>query len=118
RREGSCAEARQELAQAKSVMRDNRGGPYELVLLEDALGNGDKAVLILQDILKQSEKPNGQYTASEANNRGVFIERLGLIYRSQEKYDLALAAFKQMLALGKSQAPRGEGLIVETLRLN
>ena len=118
RQEGNFDQARQELEHAKSLMRDNLEVPYELVLLEDALGNDDKAVLILQDILKQSEKPNGQYTASEANNRAVFIERLGLIYRSQEKYDLALGVFKQMLALGKSQAPRGEGLIVETLRLN
>jgi tetratricopeptide (TPR) repeat protein len=118
RQEGNFDQARQELEHAKSLMRDNLEVPYELVLLEDALGNDDKAVLILQDILKQSEKPNGQYTASEGNNRAVFIERLGLIYRSQEKYDLALGAFKQMLALGKSQAPRGEGLIVETLRLN
>lgn len=118
RQEGNFDQARQELERAKSLMRDNLEVPYELVLLEDALGNDDKAVVMLQDILKSSEKPNGQYTPAEANNRAVFLERLGLIYRSQEKYELALGIFRQMLALGKGQAPRGEALVVETLRLN
>ena len=117
RQEGKFDQARQELDKARSLSPDNLEVPYEQVLLEDAVGNEDKAIQILQALLKQSEKPQGQYTAGEANNRAVFLERLGSIYRSEEKYDQALEVFKQLVALGNHQTARGEGLIVETLRL-
>src|SRR5437763_5174682 len=117
RQEGKFDQARQELDKARSLSPDNLEVPYEQVLLEDAVGNEDKAVQILQALLKQSEKPQGQYTAGEANNRAVFLERLGSIYRSEEKYDQALEVFRQLVALGNHQTARGEGLIVETLRL-
>ncbi|HEV2234276.1 MAG TPA: tetratricopeptide repeat protein [Terriglobia bacterium] len=117
RQEGRFDQARQELERAKTLMPDSAEVPFQQVLLEDAAGNQDKAIEILQGLVKQTEKPQGQYTIGEANNRAIFLERLGEIYRSQEKYDLAIAEFKQIEALGKDQAPRGEGLVVETLRL-
>ena len=117
RQEGRFDQARQELERAKTLMPDSAEIPFQQVLLEDAAGNQDKAIEILQGLIKQTEKPQGQYTIGEANNRAIFLERLGEIYRSQEKYDQAIAEFKQIEALGKNQAPRGEGLIVETLRL-
>ena len=72
----------------------------------------------MQGLLKQTENAKGEYTVGEANNRAIFLERLGSIYRSQEKFDKAIEAFKQIAALGKVQAPRGEGLIIETMRLS
>ena len=118
RQEGKFDQARQELERAKSLVPENLEVTYELVLLEDGMGNDDKATGMLQGLLKQTEKQGGQYSVGEANNRAVFLERLGSIYRSQEKYDQAFEAFRQIVALGKSQAPRGEALIIETLRLN
>ena len=117
RQQGKFDQARQELDKARSLSPDNLEIPYEQVQLEDAVGNEDKAIQILQALLKQSEKPQGQYTAGEANNRAVFLERLGSIYRNEEKYDQAIEVFKQLVALGNRQTARGEGLIVETLRL-
>lgn len=116
--EGRYEPARDELERARTLLPDSVEVPYQQAILEDTLGNEDKAIQILQGLLKQSEKPQGQYTLSEAKNRSIFLERLGLIYRSQEKYDQAIAAFQQVEALGKEQAPRGAGLIIETLRLN
>ncbi len=118
REEARFDEARQELERARALMPENAEVPFQQVLLEDAAGNQDKAIEILQRLIKQTENPQGQYSISEANNRAVFLERLGLIYRSQEKFDQALAVFKQVEALGKNQAPHAEGLIVETLRLS
>ncbi len=116
--EGRFDEARQELAKAKTLLPDNAEVVFEQVLLEDAVGNDDQAIQMLQGLLKDSARPDGQYTPAEANNRAIFLERLGMIYRQQEKYDQALAVFRQIVALGQAQAPRGEALIVETLRLN
>jgi len=118
REEGHFEEARKNLEHAKSLQSDNLEITYEEAVLEDAAGNDDTAIQLVQGALKQVEKPDGQYTASEAGNRAVFLERLGAIYRTQEKYDQAIATFKQIATLGKSEEPRAEGLIVETLRLD
>ena len=118
REEGHFEEARKDLEHAKSLQSDNLEITYEQVVLEDAAGNDDTAIQLGQEALKQLEKPDGQYTASEASNRAVFLERLGAIYRTQEKYDQAIATFKQIATLGKTEEPRAEGLIVETLRLD
>jgi tetratricopeptide (TPR) repeat protein len=117
RQTGKFDEARQELDRARTLLPDNPEVPYQQALLEESTGNPDKAAAIVQDLLKKSEKPDGQYSLGEANNRAIFLERLGSIYREQEKYDEALDTFKKILLLGKNQAPRGEGLIIETLRL-
>ena len=117
RQEGNFDSARKELERAKTLMPENPEVPYQQVLLEDAMGNDDQAIEILQGLLKQSERPEGRYTTAEAHNRAAFLERLGLIYRNQEKYDRALETFRQILGLGDSEAPQGEALIIETLRL-
>jgi tetratricopeptide (TPR) repeat protein len=115
--EGRFDKARQEFEKARTAMRDNPEVIYELVLLEGAVGNEDKAISLIQGLLKETEKQGGQYTVSEANNRAAFLERLGLIYRAQEKYEQALDAFRQIIALGPPQVPHGEALVIETLRL-
>src|SRR5579883_344649 len=50
-------------------------------------------------------------------HRSACLARLGMIYRSQGKYDEAINTFRQITGLGKDQASQGEGLIVETLQL-
>ncbi|MGD1157285.1 MAG: tetratricopeptide repeat protein [Terriglobia bacterium] len=118
RQEGRFDDARQELDKAKALKPDNPEIPFEQALLEETVGNDEKALQILQGLVKQSERREGQYTPAEANNRALFLERLGLVCRGQEKFAQALGAFKQILALGKSQGPRAEFLIVETLRMD
>ena len=110
-------EARKELERAMVLLPDNLEASFQMVLLEDALGNEDKAIEILQGLIERSERPNSQYTAGEASNRAVFLERLGLIYRGQERFKEAIETFKQAGALGGDQAARAEALMVETLRL-
>ena len=110
--------ARREFERAKSLMPESLEVPYHQALLEDAVGNEDKAIQLLQGLIKQTERPAGQYTPGEASNHAIFLERLGQMYRTQEKFDQALDAFRQIGNLGKDNAPRAEALIVETLRLN
>ena len=117
REEGRFDDARQELEKAKSLSADDLEIPYQQALLESTVGNSDKAVEILKDLVKQSERPEGKYTVPEANNRALFLERLGLVYREQVKYPQAMEIFKQIQALGPLQEPRAELLIIETLRL-
>jgi tetratricopeptide (TPR) repeat protein len=119
--EGRFDEARKELERAKTLQpdkSDNPEIPYQQALLEEAVGNQDKAIELLQGLVKGSERPGDQYTAAEANNRALFLDRLGSIYRAQRKYELALQTFQQIVALGQGQVARGEQAIVETMRLN
>jgi tetratricopeptide (TPR) repeat protein len=118
RQEGRFEQARQELERARNLMPGSLEIPYQQAVLEDLLGDEEKAIQILQGLIKQSERPEGQYTTGEASNRAVFLERLGLIYRAQEKFDAALEVFGQVAALGKEQAARSAALTVETLRLS
>ncbi len=118
RAEGRFDQARKELERAKALKSDNMEIAYQQALLEGAVGNYDKATEILQGLIKQSERPGGQYTAAEANNRAIFLERLGSVYREQRKFDLALETYRQIVALGQGQVARGEQLIVDTLRQN
>jgi tetratricopeptide (TPR) repeat protein len=121
RTEGRFDEARKELEHAKALQpdkSDNPEIPYQQALLEDAVGNQDKAIELLQELVKQSEQAGDQYTPGEASNRALFLERLGLIYSAQRKYEPALQAFRQIVALGPGQVAQGEQLIVETMRQN
>jgi tetratricopeptide (TPR) repeat protein len=124
RQEGRFDQARKELERARTLPQPDDTKiqydmkiQYEQALLEDAAGNQDKAIELLHGLVKSSEQAENQYTPAEANNRALFLERLGLIYRAQRKYPPALQAFQQIVALGKAQAPRGEELIVDTMRL-
>jgi tetratricopeptide (TPR) repeat protein len=117
REEGRFDEARQELEKAKSLSPDDQEIPYQQAQLENTVGNSDKAIEILQKLVKQSERPGGQYTVPEANNRALFLERLGLVYRDQQKFPQAMDVFQQIQALGPLQGPRAEMLIIETMRL-
>jgi tetratricopeptide (TPR) repeat protein len=117
REEGHFDEARQEFEKARSLSPEDQEIPYQLSQLESTVGNYDKAVDLLQGLLKDSEHPSGQYSVPEANNRALFLERLGQVYRDEQKYPQALDTFHQIQALGALQGPRAETLIVETLRL-
>ena len=116
--EGKFDEAREELGKAKGLLPDNAEVIYEQVLLEETSGNQDKAVALLQSLLKDSAKSDNHYTVGEASNRAAFLERLGMIYRNQEKYDQALSTFQQVMDLGPTQAPHGEALVIDTLRVS
>jgi tetratricopeptide (TPR) repeat protein len=124
RQMGNFEEARKELEQAQGLNRGNPEIPYnpeisyQEAILEDTVGNDTKAISLLEDILKKTEKPDGKYNPAEANNRAIYLQRLGSIYRSQEDYSKAMETFQSIVALGGDQAPRGESLIVETLQLN
>src|SRR5579875_1682314 len=115
--QGDFAEADKQLNQASKLLPGDMELAYQQALFQSATGNNEQAIQILQDLLAKTQSADGKYTAAEAGNRIAFLERLGAIYRSEEKYDQALATFRQIAELGPSQAPRSEELVIETLDL-
>ena len=85
-------------------------------MVYQAQGRYDEAAKILQDLLKKTEKPDNSYSQSDRNNRGIFIERLGMVYRDQENYPAAVETFRKMIPLGDENARTGYQDVIDTYR--
>ena len=55
---------------------------------------------ILTKLLDSSAHPDGKYSDPEKQNRAYFLDRLGIIYREENKTAEAVAGYKQMIDLG------------------
>ena len=111
RREGHYDDAFATLEKAKSNLPDSSDLKLELsyneALVDDALGRFDDAQKVLTSILASTSHPEGKYSEQEKSNRSLFLDRLGSIYRDQNKTAEAVAVFKQMVELGGDNAIRG-----------
>jgi tetratricopeptide (TPR) repeat protein len=116
RKQGKFDLALDNLKQAQSVVPDSMEVPYNMAVIYQAQGRYEEAAQTLQDLLKKTEKPDGKYSKDENNNRALFLERLGTIYREDNKSQLAIGTFRKMLALGDDNAERGYQQIIDTYR--
>ena len=116
RKAGKFDLALDNLKKAQSMVPDLMEVPYNMAAVYQAQGRYDDATQILLDLLKKTEKPESSYTQSEKNNRAVFLERLGTIYRDNNNSQLAVEAFRKMLGLGDDNAERGYQQIIDTYR--
>lgn len=116
RKSGKFDLALENLKKAESMVQDSIEVPYNMAAVYQAQGRFDEAAQTLQDLLKKTEKADNNYTQGERNNRAVFLERLGTIYRDQDKYNEAIESFRKMIALGDDNAVRGYQQIIDTYR--
>ena len=116
RRQGNYSDAMATLKKAESLVQDSLEIPYNEALIYEAQGKFDEAIQLLQDLVTKNEKPVANYSSSERNNRSVFLERLGSIYRETGKNQLAVDTFRKMLELGDDSAERGYSQIIDTYR--
>jgi tetratricopeptide (TPR) repeat protein len=116
RRNGKLDEAQECLKKASAVVPDSLELKYNLAVIEDAQGKYDEAITLLNQLLQKTEHANGEYDTSEKNNRAIFLERLGTIYRESNKPQLAVDTFRRMFDLGDDNAIRGYQQIIETYR--
>ena len=104
RRQGHYEAALDTLKKAKDLAGGKDGANEELgydeALLDDALGRYDDAVATLNGLLETTAHADGKYPESEKSNRAIFLDRLGIIDREQNKTPEAIAAYKQIISLG------------------
>lgn len=116
RRLGKFDLALQSLKKAGTIVQDSLEVPYNIALVYEVEGRYDEAAQIIQGLLKKGEKADGNYNAGERNNRAVFLERLGSIYREMGKPQLAVETFRRILQLGDDNAVRGYQQVIDTYR--
>jgi tetratricopeptide (TPR) repeat protein len=116
RRNGQFDLALENLKKAQSMVQDSMEVPYNIAAVYQAQGRYDEAAQILQDLIKKTDKPDNSYSQGEKNNRAVFLERLGTVYRDNSNEQLAVETFRKMLVLGDDNAERGYQQIIDTYR--
>jgi tetratricopeptide (TPR) repeat protein len=116
RRQGKYTEAMATLKKADSLVQDSLEVPYNEALIDEAEGKFDEAIQLLQGLVDKSQKPVATLSISERNNRSVFLERLGSIYRETGKNQLAIETFRKMMDLGDESTKRGYSQIIDTYR--
>jgi tetratricopeptide (TPR) repeat protein len=100
RRQGNYDDALATLEKAKAQAPDSAELNFNEALIYDALGKYDQATGVLTAMLDASSHPDGKYAEPEKQNRAIFLNRLGLVYREQNKTPEAVAAYKQIVDLG------------------
>jgi tetratricopeptide (TPR) repeat protein len=100
RRQGHYEQALATLEKAKPLVQDSVELNYNLVLTYDSLGRYDDAIATLKTLLDGTTRADGKYSDQEKGNRSIFLDRMGIIYREQNKTAEAIEAYKQMLPLG------------------
>ena len=107
RRQGNYEAALATLKKAETLVQDSLELSYNEALVYDSLGRYPEAVAILNKLVAGSAHADGKYSDPEKANRYVFLDRLGIIAREQNKTTEAVAAYKEMIALGGDFTMRG-----------
>jgi tetratricopeptide (TPR) repeat protein len=116
RKQGKYDLALTNLEKAQSLVPDLEEVSYDISTIYEIQGRYDDAVKILNTLLQKTEAPDGNYSASDKNNRAIFLERLGTVYRDNSNDAMALSTFREMLTLGDENAQHGYQEIIDTYR--
>jgi tetratricopeptide (TPR) repeat protein len=107
RREGHYDEALKTLNKAKPLAPDSLELSYNEALLYDSLGRYDDAIGVLTKLVSDTAHADGKYSDGEKANRSIFLDRLAIIYREQNKTAEAVATYKQLIPMGGDYAKSG-----------
>jgi tetratricopeptide (TPR) repeat protein len=100
RRQGHYDQALKTLEKAKPLAPDSLELTYNEALIYDSLGRYDDATSVLTKLIADTTRADGKYSDSEKTNRSIFLDRLAIVYREENKTTEAIAAYKQLGALG------------------
>ncbi len=100
---------------ARSLDPDNLDIKYNEVNLFEAEGRTPDAIVKMKELLDASAKKT--YTAADQTNRGILLQQLGALYRNNEQFPEAVAAFRQAGETDPDSAARTTAQVMNTLRL-
>ena len=108
--------AMESLKKAEALTQDSSEVAYEEAIVLEAQGKFDDAAALFQKLVARSASTDGNYSAGERNNRALFLERLGNVYREQGRSALALETFRKILDLGGEEAAHGYQALIDVYR--
>jgi tetratricopeptide (TPR) repeat protein len=116
RRMGKFDLAMENLKKAEAIVPDLLEIPYSESIILEAQGKYDDAADLLQKLVARTARPDNNYSAGERNNRALFLERLGNIYREEGRPLLAMETFRKIVDLGGDEASRGYQEMIDSYR--
>lgn len=116
RQQGHYDQALATIQKAKPLAQDSVELNYNQALIYDSLGRYDEAINTLRTLLDGTAHADGKYTDGEKGNRAIFLERMGIIYKEQNKTAEAVDVYKQMVQMGGDFARSGYQGQVDTYR--
>lgn len=114
RQKNDFAKAREASRKALEIDPENLEARFNDVNLFEAEGKIAEALTLLKDMLGSTRKQS--YSTSEKANRVALLERLGVMYRSNEQPQEAVAAFREIGELDATLSPRVAAQVIETYR--
>ncbi|MEO6805191.1 MAG: tetratricopeptide repeat protein [Edaphobacter sp.] len=116
RRQGHYDEALKTLDKAKKLAPESLELTYNEALIYDSLGRYDDAIGVLSKLASDTTRADGKYSDGEKTNRSIFLDRLAIVYREQNKTAEAIAAYKQLMTLGGEYVKNGYQGQIDTYR--
>jgi tetratricopeptide (TPR) repeat protein len=107
RRQGHYDEALKTLDKAKKLAPESLELTYNEALLYDSLGRYDDAIGVLTKLVADTVHADGKYSDGEKANRSIFLDRLAIVYREENKTAEAITAYKQLIELGGDYVKSG-----------
>jgi tetratricopeptide (TPR) repeat protein len=114
RQKRDFTKARAALDKAKQIDGNSLEVRYDEVNLLDAEGKTDEAIALLKGVIEDTAKPS--YSAAEKGNRAMLMERLGMLYRSANRPQEAIAMFRQIAQLDPDSSSRASVQIIDSYR--
>jgi len=114
RQQRDFPKAREAHQKAKALDPNSLEIRYNEVNLLEAEGKDNEAIAGLKEILNSTARES--YAPPERSNRVILLERLGLLYRSNEQAPEAVATFRQIAQLDPDLGGRAAAQIIETYR--
>ncbi len=116
RRKGNYDQALTTIKKAEALVPDSLELNYNEALIYDSLGRYSDAERVLKAALAGPAKYDPNAADGDRNNRGLFLERLGNLYREQGRTADAAATYEQMVQLGGDMRERGYSDEVDSYR--
>ncbi len=114
RQKNDFVKAREASRKALEIDPDNLEARFNDVNLFEAEGKIAEALTLLKDMLGSTRKSS--YSTGEKANRVALLERLGVMYRSNDQPQEAVAAFREIGELDATLSPRVAAQVIETYR--
>ena len=101
---------------ANTILVGSLEVPFHIATLYEELGKFEKAEERFQQLLKLTEKPAGNYSPAEIQNRSIFLTHAGYLAQQLEKYPQAVEYFTELKSLSPENASKAEGYIIDAYR--